>query len=78
VRRGLVLVLAPPRLCARRSANRPVCYQLRGVSPRDEHGGADLIPGVRRRLRLRDLATEMTLCLDAPNAYFSTIHKKVF
>jgi hypothetical protein len=38
----LVLVAAPAWLFAKRLADRPVCYELRSVSPRDEGGGTDL------------------------------------
>ena len=39
VRRWLVLVVSPARLCARGLADRPVCYELRSLSPRDEYDG---------------------------------------
>src|SRR5258708_25820959 len=41
MRRRLVLVLSPARLCARRVTDRPVRYELCCVSSRDECGGTD-------------------------------------
>jgi hypothetical protein len=53
---GMVLVLSPARLLAKRLAYRPICYELCGVSKRVEYGGADhffvthgVVPRCRRR-----------------------------
>jgi hypothetical protein len=43
VRLWLVLVVAPAGLFARRLGYRPVCNELRSISPRDEYGVADLL-----------------------------------
>jgi hypothetical protein len=52
----LVLVVSPARELARGEAYRPVRYELRGISARDEYGGADLVVmhGARPRSRWQD------------------------
>jgi hypothetical protein len=42
----VVLVASPAWLCARRSSEWPVCYELRGVSARDD-GDDDRLPTMR-------------------------------